>query len=529
MKDLEAGAKPLSHLMLGELYDSLSGILTSQQEGRGGKDKLDFVGWVNAYHPKYKWYEWNRRLAAVLQDVAEGRLLRLMVFIQPRLGKSEVISRLFTAYYLYLYPDQWVGLCSYSSELATTLSRSARDNFVTGGGTLRSDSSAVQHWQTDSGGGMWSAGVGGGITGKGGDLLVVDDPVKDAAQAASGVIQEIHRDWWQTTFRSRRAGPHTRIVVVNTRWHEMDLSGWLLVEELKRERPERWHVVAWEAIKEPEDREVMAGGVWAEAEPEKVQRVANYVWPSTVTLEPDWRKPGEVICPERFPLEDVLNTRDGTSSYYWAALYQQRPRPREGALFKAEHFIRVSASMLPRMRVVARFWDYAASEKQAGSKPDYTSGVKLGIGVDGHLYILDMVRGQWASGKRDAMIDATVQQDGYGVAQGREQEPGASGKDTANLFRVKYAPYHPFVRVATGSKFERADPLIVRAQTMGVRVLDAPWAETYIDEMVGFGSGAVHDDIPDSSSGAYQYVLQRIRQMESVAQRAGSVSMRTYR
>lgn len=537
--------KPVGHTsLLDEMWKELHGAIHGIAESQlvGADDKLSFVGWVNTYHPTYEWFEWNKRLAFLLQMVADGTLLRLMVFVPPRHGKSELVSRLFTAYFLYKYPEKWVGLCSYGSELAGTLSRAARDNFAASGGEIRYDSRSVTHWQTTAGGGLWSAGVGGGITGKGGDLLVVDDPVKDAVEAASAATQKVHQEWWQTTFRSRRAGPDTRIIVVQTRWNENDLSGWLLQQEEVRNRPERWRVVAWEAIKEGtppvlEVEETTTADDMLDIDikpsftPEEVKVTANHHWPSTVTLEPDWREPGEALCPERFPLEDLLDTRDGTSAYYWAALYQQRPRPLEGMLFKAEYFKIVSPIEVPMMRAEVRFWDYAATEKSGNNDPDYTCGVRVGIGVDGNVYVRHMTRGQWASAVRDANVETTVRADGYNVFQGREQEPGSSGKDTAQQFLAKFAEYNAFTRPATGSKFERADPLVAKAQASGIRLVWGAWNQAFIDEAVAFGSGAGHDDVVDAAAGAYNFALKRLRLLdanEAGDGGTGSVSVRTY-
>lgn len=522
------GHTTLEQEMWKELYAGLHGVQQSQLLDREGK--LPFMGWVNAYHPTYEWFEWNGRLCTLLQAVADGLLLKLMVFVPPRHGKSELVSRLFTAYYLYKFPEKWVGLCSYGQELASTLSRASRDNFLASGGEMRFDSKAVTHWMTTAGGGMWSAGVGGSIYGKGGDLLVVDDPVKDAVEAGSAATQRQHQEWWQTTFRSRRQSPRTAIILVMTRWNEMDLAGWLLLRETQRARPERWRVVAWEAIKEQEaPKDSLELPMLKGVDPAQVQRVANAEWPTSVTVEPDWRKPGEALCPERFPIDDLLDTKDAMSAYFWAALYQQRPRPREGMLFKLEHFVVVEMSQVPRMRAVVRFWDYAATESAEKADPDYTAGVKMGIGVDGLPYLLDVVRGQWSSAERDLIIENTVKLDGHAVHQGREQEPGSSGKDTAFQFLAKFVGYSAFTRTASGSKFERADPLVAKAQGVKIRVVNGPWAQDAIGEFVAFGSGTTHDDVVDGASGAWNRLVQLVRlQDTSKGGATGSHSMSTY-
>jgi predicted phage terminase large subunit-like protein len=128
---------------------------------------MDFREFICKVNPRLKWSEMSERLVALLQRVADGELKRLMVFMPPRHGKSELVSRLFSAYYLYRWPDRYVGLNSYAAELAYTFSRAARANFRDGGGEISEESWAVKHWETRGGGGMWASGVGGPITGKG--------------------------------------------------------------------------------------------------------------------------------------------------------------------------------------------------------------------------------------------------------------------------------------------------------------------------------------------------------------------------
>lgn len=513
---IDLAFKSLGTSLWKEMADSLTGVIADQEEKERieGEPKLSFVGWVNAYHPRYEWFEFNLRIAELLQAVSDGTLKRLMLFIPPRHGKSELVSRLFSAYYLYCHPHRWVGLCSYGASLAETLSRNARANFRAGGGEIRQDSRSVAHWETTSGGGMWAAGVGGGILGKGFHLGIVDDPVKDAMEAASEHTQEVHRDWWQSTFYTRRE-PQAAIVIVMQRWHEMDLAGWLLTEEYTAKRPERWRVVAWEGIKEPEtviepsiEDPMGLGPIPSHLEPKDVQRVANYLWPSTVVVEPDWRKPSEPLCPQRYDLEDLLGIKDRLSSYFWYALYQQRPRAKEGMLFKLEHFKNVvEPEDVPRFVVIVRAWDYAATE-DAG---DYTAGVKIGITRKGQVFFLHMTRGQWESAKRDSIIRVTVKGDGKQTYQGREQEPGSAGKDMALNFHAAFPGYRTFTWRPTGSKFERADSLIAAGQNGKFFLVRGAWNTELIDELVAFGSGTGHDDVADAAAGAYNEAMARLR------------------
>jgi hypothetical protein len=282
-----------------------------------------FRQFVDRVCPRYRWYRHAVVLGDVLQRVADGTLKRLMVFMPPRHGKSEAVSRLFAAYYLYRYPHRWVGINSYGQSLANTLSRAARENYTRAGGPIARDAAAVTHWETGRGGGLWAAGVGGPIAGKGFHLGIIDDPVKNSAEAASPTVQATHRVWYPSTFYTREepnpdtGDPDGAIVVIQTRWNEGDLAGWLLEREADDDQsPERWHILNLPAIAED----------------------APQSFPATCTVEPDWRAPGEPLCPERRPLEKLRRIEKRTLPRFWSALYQQRPMPAEGGDFKREWF-----------------------------------------------------------------------------------------------------------------------------------------------------------------------------------------------
>lgn len=276
---------------------------------------LTFRAFVDLVNPRYVWYKHCQVLADVLQRVADGDLRRVMVFMPPRHGKSELVSRLFSAYYLYRHPDHFVGINSYAADLAYTFSRSARDNFTRAGGVLRDDASAVKHWLTTNDGGLWAAGVGGPITGKGGHLLIIDDPLKNAEEAASETIRAKHKDWYGSTLYTRLE-PSGSLVVVQTRWNEDDLSGYLLDNE--KEEPEYWHIVNMPAIADNDPLD----------------------FPVSCTIEPDDRIDGAALCPERFPIERLNKIRANPSvtEYFFSALFQQKPTPKSGNFFHRDWF-----------------------------------------------------------------------------------------------------------------------------------------------------------------------------------------------
>lgn len=403
-----------------------------------------------------------------------------MVFLPPRHSKSETVSRLFPAYCLSKYPEKWVGLCSYGIDLARTLSRNARANFVESGGTLAQSAKAVTHWETLAGGGMWAAGVGGAITGKGGHYLVIDDPVKNAEEAQSEVVLEKHRDWYDSTFYSRQE-PNAAIVVVQTRWSDSDLSGWLLENEAN-EDPEGWYIVNLPAIAE-EERE----------------------FPESCTVHPDWRKEGEALCPERYPIEKLLKILKRIAGYWWDALYQQRPTPRAGSFFHVDKFRIVEVA--PAGLMECRAWDIAATEDGGA----YTVGVKTaGPDSEGKFYVLDVVRGRWETGKRNAIIRQTAELDGIGCKVRLPQDPGAAGVDMANSFLRLLMGFWVLVERVTGKKESRADPMSAQINGGNYCLVRGDWNKEFINEYRQFPRGKYCDQVDAGADAFSELALQEI-------------------
>lgn len=279
-------------------------------QAKTNRAKLTLRQFIKSIHPYREWPDYAYQLFDVLERVANGEIDRLMVYMPPRHFKSEIVSRLFSAYFLYKNPDKWVGLCSYAAGLSYTLSRNARDNYQRAGGALKDDAAAVSHWETGKGGGLWAAGVGGPATGKGFHLGIIDDPIKNSEEAQSPVIQTRNNDWYDSTFSTRQE-PGAAIVLIQTRWTQRDTAGYLLEKEI--DEPENWHIVHFEAIK----------GKDAPA------------YPVTCTLEQDKRKPGEALNPQRYPVEKLEKISRRIGDFFWNALYQQAPTLRSGRVYHA--------------------------------------------------------------------------------------------------------------------------------------------------------------------------------------------------
>lgn len=446
--------------------------ILAEMQRRSGDSLRDFVAFAN---PGFEFYPHCELLADVLERVASGELKRVMVQLPPRHSKSELFSRLFSAYYLLKNPTHFVGVNSYAAELAHTLSRASRENFIQCGGRVKDDASAVRHWETAEGGGLWAAGVGGPIMGKGFHLGIIDDPLKNAEDAASEVIRNKQKEWYASTFYTRQE-PNAAIVIIQTRWNEDDLSGWLLEEERQGEQPENWHIVCLPAI---------AG------EP--------FEFPASCTVEPDEREIGEALCPERYDIDKLLKMQARIGEYHFGALYQQRPTARQGSFFHVDRLEIVDA--LPVGLRFARGWDKAATANDG----DFTAGVKMGKASDGTYYIADVIRGQWDTAARDRIIRQTAEIDTRSVYQIGEQEPGSGGKESAQNFIRLLSGFGVAVVPSTAAKEVRADPFSSQVNAGNVKVLRGDWNKAFLDELRSFPHGR-HDDQVDASSLAFNHL-----------------------
>ena len=286
---------------------------------------LALRAFITEVFPRYAFHRWNDELVALLQAIADGDLSRLIVTCPPRLGKSLLISKLFPAYFVYRHPHLFAAIASYSGELAYAHSREARHFYRASGSLLSRDSAAVGNWLTPQRGGCIAAGVNGPFTGKGYSLGILDDPYKGPADAGSPRVRERLMEWLRAVWFTRaepesiEAGDGARQrnlsaqILVLTRWDHEDVVASLLLDEAG-EAPQRWHIVDLPAIAQP---------------PAERQS-----FPPTCSVHPDWRQPGEPLCPERFPLDELLRIRGRLGSYWWNALYQQRPSPSSGGLFQ---------------------------------------------------------------------------------------------------------------------------------------------------------------------------------------------------
>lgn len=247
----------------------------------------------------------NRKLL----EVNSGVTRRLMIAMPPRHGKSMFTSHYFPAWFLGTNPDKRVILASYEARFASSWGSKARDVLNEYGREIfgiqvRNDRSAADDWDiAHHTGGMVTAGVGGPITGRGADLLIIDDPVKNAEESRSPVIREKIWDWYKSTAFTRLE-PGGSVVLIMTRWHADDLAGRLLGESPDFD-PIPWQVLKLPAIA-TEDDDLIG------------------------------RKFGEALWPERYTVDDLKAHQ--SDPYWWAALYQQDPTSEGGVEWPPEYF-----------------------------------------------------------------------------------------------------------------------------------------------------------------------------------------------
>lgn len=312
--------------------------------------KGELIEWKPYKHLKYLSY----RLSSAL--LAENKPVRAIISMPPRHGKSFLISQFMPAWYLYWHPTHRVILASYESNFAASWGRKVRDiikdNREIFKLRVRNDVSAINNWELTTGGGMVTAGVGGPITGKGGNLLLLDDPVKNWEEAESETYREKAYDWFKSTFYSR-AEPGASVVIIMTRWHEGDVVGKILAEN-----PEKWDYIKFPAI--CEDESDILG-----------------------------RVKGDPLCPERYNSESLMDIRQTVGPRIFGGLYQQDPAPKSGALINTDDFIYYKDEDLPeRFDTIIQSWDMAVKDADTS---DYVACGVWGM-RDNKFYLLDILR-----------------------------------------------------------------------------------------------------------------------------------------
>ena len=449
------------------------------------------AGWVHA--------DVARRLEQFSDDVAAKKSPRLMLLMPPRSGKSELCSRNFPPWHLGRNPDHEIISCSYNVSLAMTFSKKVK-------GVLEDESyhpvfdarldpndKSAEEWSLQSSRGAYvAAGVGGGITGKGAHVLIIDDPLKNAEEADSAETREKLKEWYDSTAYTRLA-PGGGVLVVQTWWHDDDLAG-RLQEAMKDPEADQFMVVKYPAIAEHDEYLDLDSDLIVYEPPVNGKLL---------------RRAGEALHPERYDLKQLLQIKRTISPRFWSALYQQNPVPDDGVIFTKEYFRQAE---LPRIEDCNVFiaWDFAISEKKQN---DYTVGTVGLQDSSDRLHIADQMR--FKSGDAlyivESILNLAQKWHSKGIVLGFEDGQIWRAIESLLKKRMRERQMYPPIMVLKPitDKLARSRPLQGRMQQGMVSFrAGATWYDALKSEMLRFPAGA-HDDQVDSLSWLVQMVIGR--------------------
>lgn len=428
-----------------------------------------------------------------LVSIMLGQITRLIVSIGPQEGKSESISHYFPLWMLKTRPDWRIGIISYGQSIAERWGRVIRADIETHNGrhgntdlglSISRDHGAAGDWSlAEYSGGVYCTGIGGSLTGRKVDLLIIDDPFKDRIEASSETMRDKVWDWWQSVAIPRLA-PGAPVVVVATRWHEDDLIGRLVVDA-----PDLWTVL----------------NIPAEAEEN----------------DPLGRQPGEFLQSARNrTVEQWVEIKRAVGSTVWNALYQGRPSPDEGTIwqrpwwrFYSERPFTVrqdGTCIATNMDQVVASWDMAFKDAKGS---DFVVGTVWGRRGP-EAYLLDMVRDRLDFTATAAAVERLAFK--WPQATATYIEDKANGPAVISHLRTRMSGL--IAEGANDSKMARASavaPFIEAGNVWLPQANLAPWVLNFVDEAAAFPNGA-HDDMVDSASQALRRLLGRARKPSRV-------------
>jgi len=306
-------------------------------------------GNVPGYQPGWVHQELSAELEQFSRDVVARKSPRLMIFMPPRAGKSEMASQNFPAWHLGRNPDHNIMLTSYNSAKGEEYSEKALDyaksewhREVYPKWEFKSRHSKRADWKTAAGGRMMGSGVGGSLTGRGAHIAILDDLIKNWEEALSKTMRQKAWDFYTSTVRTRLA-PGGGIIFIMTRWHVDDVGGRLIQQMAENPAARQWRIFKYKAIADQDEPR---------------------------------RKKGEALHPERYSSAELREIEQDVGPRVWISLYQQEPRPDGGQYIKASWFKRIEPADVPRKLRWVRFWDLAV---QARESSNHTASFQVAV------------------------------------------------------------------------------------------------------------------------------------------------------
>ncbi len=434
-----------------------------------------FIKFVEKVWPSFISGAHHKRMAAAFERVANGECKRLIINMPPRHTKSEFASYLLPAWFLGRFPNKKVIQTSHTAELAVGFGRKVRNlvdsevyKEIFPDLSLSADSKAAGRWNTSKGGDYFAIGVGGAVTGKGADVLIIDDPhsEQEAAMAATNpeVYDKVYE--WYTSGPRQRLQPGGAIVIVMTRWAQRDLTGQVLKADAQR-GGEGWEVIEFPAI-----------------------------LPS-----------GNPLWPQFWSLEELAALREELPNAKWQAQYQQNPVGNESAIVKRDWWKWWEEDEPPECEFILQSWDTAFEKTQ---RADYSAGTTWGVFMnpkDGNrpnVILLNTYkkRVEFPDLKKDVMEEYNAYEPDTIII-----EKKASGAPLIYELRAMGIPVQEFTPSKGQDKIARLNAVSDIIASGKVWVPQTRWAEELVDEIAAFPSGE-HDDLVDATTLA----LMRFRQ-----------------
>lgn len=431
------------------------------------KAQTDFMAYVKEMWPGFVGGAHHKVMAKAFERIAKGELKRLIINMPPRHTKSEFGSYLLPSWFLGQYPGKKIIQTSNTAELAVGFGRKVR-NLVDSDAyakifpnvALRSDSKAAGRWSTNGNGEYFAIGVGGTVTGKGADLLIIDDPhsEQEAALASTdpSVFDKVYE--WYTSGPRQRLQPGGAIVVIMTRWSKRDLTGKILQSAVERDGDE-WEVINFPAI-----------------------------LPS-----------GKPLWPQFWSLEELSALKEELPVSKWNAQYQQQPTSEEGALVKREWWKMWDKERPPMCEFIIQGWDTAFTKNE---RSDYSACTTWGVFYlnenedDPNIILLDAYkeRLEFPELKQRAMsMYKEWEPDAFIV------EAKASGAPLVFELRRMGIPVSEFTPTRGNDKITRVNSVTDLFASGKIWAPRKRWAEEVIEEMAAFPNSD-HDDLVDSST-----------------------------
>ena len=435
-----------------------------------------FMPFIKKVWPAFIEGRHHKIMAEAFERVANGDLKRLIINMPPRHTKSEFASYLLPAWFLGQYPEKKIIQTAHTAELSVGFGRKVR-NLVDSEDYkeifpelgLRADSKAAGHWSTSKGGEYFAIGVGGAVTGKGADLLIIDDPHSEQeGQSADPAVFDKVYDWY-TSGPRQRLQPGGSIIIVMTRWHKRDLTGKIIKTSVQREGMDEWELIEFPAI-----------------------------MPS-----------GNALWPEFWSLTELEALRSELPAPKWQAQYQQDPSSEESALVKREWWQKWEDERPPQCEFIIQSWDTAFLKTQ---RADYSACTTWGVfyhpdeqGVtQPNIILLDAFKDrlEFPELKKCAFEFYNEFEPDACIVEAK-----AAGTPLIFELRAMGIPVSEYTPSRGNDKISRVNAVSDLFASGIVWCPETRFAEEVIEEFASFPAGE-HDDLVDSSTQA----LLRFRQ-----------------